>query len=448
MSSNNVASTSNKSLILLTGPENWITWNGQFRTLAQAYNVLDYLDGVMPRLQEPQEVDPYEVVDHVKQHYLEKASQLIPFTTPTHHVFRDHIDIVATLPPTQVDDTPLEIDIETLEETSSTTTAPTDTPEAAAQVRLAAARKQRVTALKKEVNAYFRTHEDRFTAHITTMQKGAKERWAAQTKALQRIAELLSNNVSMELQNAHRPLDFDIRKFYANLQTIARSTAEVENSIRQRIKAHLKSFQGRQQKNTSQEQLATWLAAWENLMGEAVAYQLPEYGSKGPWAGDLIVVLQPLVPIATSDIREKAELGSLTYKEASTRAKRESLNTLQPGKPANGNITKGAFPAFGNTDPRDRKKRRTDDDDNGKAKDGREAKQHRKNNHHDHDHGNDADKAKDKDRCRACRGWHKTCDCFYIHPHLAPEDFKMRDHVRERVEKALQKDPSLRDASN
>ncbi len=157
-------------------------------------------------------------------------------------------------------------------------------------------------------------------------------------------------------------------------------------------------------------------------MGEATTHQLPEYGSKGPWVEDLIDVLQPLVPIATSDIRKEAKKGSLTYKDASIMAREESLNTLQPGKQAD-RVTKGAFPAFGTPEPRDRKKRRSDDD-NGNPKDGREAKKPRKSNNNGDNNTKGDDSVKDDERCRACRSKHPTSKCFYIHPHL-------KDHHRQ-----------------
>ncbi len=56
---------------------------------------------------------------------------------------------------------------------------------------------------------------------------------AAQAKGLQKSTEFLASSVSLELQNAHRPLNYDLHDFYASLQTVARSTTEVESNIRQ-----------------------------------------------------------------------------------------------------------------------------------------------------------------------------------------------------------------------
>jgi hypothetical protein len=400
MSSNNIIAA-NGGDVVLTGPDNWVTWNSQFRWLAQAHKVLEYLDGIAPIPQEPQEVLIHDVIDHLKRDYLDKASRLIPFAPPTHHEIRRHFDLVAALPDITTDQNPVEvIDLEPQEGTPSTSTASststtsnvprgktparTDlTPEAQAHL---AARKRQVATINEEITEYFRTRKDDLVAMITNLQRAARDRWAAQDKGLQRICDFLTYNVSPELQNAHRPLVYNLREYYTKLQTGVGSDYNVAHSIRQRIKTHLESFQGRQQKNTSQQQMAAWLDAWESLMCEAAAWELPEYGSRGRWAGDLIAVIQPLVPITTSEIMEKARLGSLTYKEASTEAKRESLLTLQLREPTD-HIIGAAFPAFSNTKPRNGKKRRNDDDNgNGNSKEGSGAKKYRKNNHRIHDH--------------------------------------------------------------
>ena len=204
----------------------------------------------------------YDVVDHLKAYHLERAAQLLPFAPPNHHALRRHINLVATMPEIPEDNNPLDIPaVDAYEEAPSTSTASststaastsrkgkapsraptTKTPQqetTEAQAPRTTAREQKIAALTEEVNTYFHKREDHLISTVTNLQRLAKDLWDTQLKGLQNINDSLATNVSMELQNAHRPLHNDLHDFYASLQTIARSTTEVESNIRYRLKAH------------------------------------------------------------------------------------------------------------------------------------------------------------------------------------------------------------------
>ncbi|EAQ89492.1 hypothetical protein CHGG_06111 [Chaetomium globosum CBS 148.51] len=110
---------------------------------------------------------------------------------------------------------------------------------------------------------------------------------------------------------------------------------------------------------------------------------------------------------------------NLGYREIATEARQTTIPLLPSTTGAR--IQKGAFPSFNPGDS----------NESGKAS---KASHKRKN----------STLPTEKAKCRLCHGRHHMERCAYIMPHLAPEGFQIRDHVRERVDQKIASDSSLK----
>ena len=142
----------------------------------------------------------------------------------------------------------------------------------------------------------------------------------------------------------------------------------------------------------------------------------------------------------------------MTFRKAGIRA-REGAQLRLPLM-ASGRVSKGAFPAIGSNATGNQDRKRGHDGSNQSDQNNKRLRGNDRNNTGNNKNNTSATQGKvqggnersaNQPKCAACWNRHLTSNCVYLFPHLAPEGFEMRDHARERVEKNLAANPTLRE---
>lgn len=382
---------------ILTGPSTWVSWHREFTNTMDALKLLEYFQGTKELLTEPRSsVNPLRIMERAQERRKKIAEE-------------KGVAILALTDEELEGATEATLDI-------STATTPPDSETEGEQASGAPTAAQKRTA-GKAVDDYFQTYGLFILQSIQNLHDNRRKDWTAQSTKLDKARTFLNTTVAITLRNAHFSTGGSLRDWYKNLKAVAEARHETISALRGRMSDHYTALKG---KAITQADFGQWLTQWETLMGEATMYKLPEVSNEGSWFEDYARAVGPIVPLYAALVRSNRLTNpNLGYREIATEARQTTIPLLPSTTGAR--IQKGAFPSFNPSDS----------NESGKAS---KASHKRKN----------GTLPTEKAKCRLCHGRHHMERCAYIMPHLAPEGFQIRDHVRERVDQNIASDSSLK----
>lgn len=389
---------------ILTGPGTWVSWYREFTNTMEALRLLEYFQGTQELLAEPPTAvtNPLRIMERAQERRRKIAEEKgVAFLALTDEELDGADD--ATLDITMAI-TPPDSETEDEQARGTPATAPT------------AAQKK---AARKAVDDYFQAYGLFVLQSIQNLHDTRRKDWAAQNTRLDKARTFLNTTVAISLRNAHFLSGGSLRDWYQGLKAVAEARHETVSGLRERMNNHYATLKG---KATTQAEFSRWLTQWETLMGEATLYNLPEISTEGAWFDDYTRAIGTVVPMYAAIVRtDRLAKPHQSYKDLAAAARQAAFSLLpSTTNPRSDRIQKGAFPTFGSqpasgaNDTNSAHKRKASSLPNERAK------------------------------CRLCYGRHRLERCAYIMPHLAPEGFELRDHVRERVEQNIATDTSLK----
>jgi hypothetical protein len=389
--------------IILKGSADWVGWNREFQARMDALDLFAYVNGDRELLEEPPvTLIAMKVFRDLRADRIKRAQDGKKFDyladSENHEPHSSDSD--------DSNDTQVTIPTSTIANTATTAAETTVT---------ATQRANKIKAAVKEVEEHFKTFATHILAEITRNHEAKRKEWMVQRANLLKAQTYMQESVATGLRNAHFSPGEGIRQWYDNLKGIAFEPREVKGAVRVKLRAHLKTLEAPKYRSINQTDFERWMTTWEAIMDEATLYQLPEATVAGLWFDDLVEAIGNPLPTFAAMYRVQVENpDDLTFRKASRDIRRGAAKLLEKG---NSRINKGSFPAFGGTPIADRPKQ-----PRGTKRKGED----------------------DKPKCGACEGIHTTPRCYYLFPETAPEGWEPRDHVRERFEENLKKNPELR----
>ncbi|KAK3343404.1 hypothetical protein B0T25DRAFT_614395, partial [Lasiosphaeria hispida] len=183
--------------------------------------------------------------------------------------------------------------------------------------------------------------------------------------------------------------------------------------------------------------LIKWLETWEQAISTAQRKGVPEALSTRSWFNDFTDAVKPIMDHWVTPYRlfkeKKGKQLTLNYLEVANDFREEVRQARRI-------VARGAFgPSFAGKEAARQEDAFDDDVESGSDEGERNTGRKRK-----WDNSPSGRAAKRIECiCPACGLFHRLSRCGYIFPEKAPEGFEERDHIRARVNKALE-DPKLK----
>ncbi|RHZ67143.1 uncharacterized protein CDV56_107613 [Aspergillus thermomutatus] len=193
----------------------------------------------------------------------------------------------------------------------------------------------------------------------------------------------------------------------------------------------------------------SWITNWEQIMAEGTERDLYFATSINVWFEDFITAaVNPIDPTWTKAYqltnRKEVREGSLSYRTLANDF-RDVVRTLS----TSARFTRIAKGSFGTTFAGQGTGDESDDSStNSTAKVIPEKKKKTGKQNRKRGHSRTISLATATGRCRACNQGHDLHACYYIFPGKAPDWFRPRSDIKERVEEKLRKDDSLAEEIN
>lgn len=256
-----------------------------------------------------------------------------------------------------------------------------------------------------------------------------EKRFREQDAAVQKLKDWVTDTVARHYLDVACPAEGTLAIWFKNLkQELGIDDERSKRKARQQYLAAIKS-ELRQVKEWER-----WLENWEKAISLAKEKKVPEALDTSGWVDDFLEAVRPIVGQWSSSYRMiTKDTKLLTFRDLSN-AFRDEVERLYPGGTGKvPKVSKGVFgPSFADQE----------DPDQGAAGDAQdegaeEAEAQRKRR--------PSKRKKSKDEtCAACGLKHSFSDCFYAFPEKAPDWFRPKSELAEKVKERFDTDQSLR----
>lgn len=267
----------------------------------------------------------------------------------------------------------------------------------------------------------FDDEKDLFLADEKAKWEAQSKAYTAQEKKRQLLLDWLHSSVADHYKRTYFLPQNEMKMWYEDLQGISYETKMTEALARQDLHNHYDTI--KKKKTVKPTEFEAWIRKWESLWEQADRLKVTDTFKPTTWCEDVLNSVLHLSPSIISTYKNTLDWEKITYRQVARRL--TTINQEMAAAQKGGRVVAGSFPTFGNKEAHDH------DQDHNHSR--RSKPKRRRDEDED-----------DSPRCRACGQLHPTSTCFYLHPELAYDDWEERPHVRERVNKNLANDATLR----
>lgn len=244
--------------------------------------------------------------------------------------------------------------------------------------------------------------------------------------------EKLKNHTLKTVANHYKTTcclpEHPIWEWYENIKSqCGKASADEKEEARQTYKAALQPL--RNPKSAPQ-----WISNWEIAFTRAEQKGVPETKSVSSWASDFLESVSEAFPIWSSTYSitkdDQIKNGTLKFRDLAN----DFRKTMSKSTPKTGRATKGAFGATYNGE--------AFEDSDEEHKNGYKKSKQKKVGAKRKSRGEN--RLEDQLDCPACGQPHPLPKCFYVFPEKAFKGFEPREHITERVKRAMES-PALQE---
>lgn len=275
--------------------------------------------------------------------------------------------------------------------------------------------------------------------------KAEKDLYDAERDALDKLQTWMTKTVTPRYMETCFEYSETVRVWYENLKKqVGTNEYTIKREIKDTYKHAIKPL------TKSPKDIEVWIANWEQVMAKGSDREILFAKDVDEWFNDFLNAVNTLEPLWTKAYRltksEEVEKGTLSYRTLANDFRKAVQASRTDAKPSR--VAKGSFgPTFAQqhaeeetyaSDASIKAMPRWKRQSNKRTPDSQEAMA--------------AGKGKRRHsraflptgrQCRACEQRHDFRSCFYLFPNKAPEGFKPKGLVKQRVEENLKNDNSL-----